>query len=428
MNLEEKNNEISDEKIEIVLLKAVINATISELKDKEFFVMKECSGFMHHQLEYPNIKYVTRFLSEEDKTQFESILKSMEDSTYKEYIRTLIMKVRYYNREVNDIILYPTADDVNDFANEVIFYNKGIDELIKEADNNIYAKYELCMRCLGMNMKETFYNTCVELAEKNHKKAIYQKAYCLINGIGTQLDREKAFEELYKLVEESKYTYTKAIALLGYLYETGFNNGERNEQKAIELYNKVCDIDSMAKYYLGKIYLYSIGIERDEKKGIKLLKESANMGYKDAIRLVTTHLVNKEFIKEKLDLDIECINDILVYFDEYGTEIEKIEISDENDKGEIILSIIEEEKIRNKFIITKNEENKYTALIDMTWLNKCLEEDLNELLNLSGIKEDKELNTENPKIVTAEYEELDEEMKKLDKKFEELFNEKYDKK
>ncbi len=82
------------------------------------------------------------------------------------------------------------------------------------------------------------------------------------------------------------------ITTFSFLAHADFLTGEKyyNERKYQDAFNELLPVaetgDFQAKYYVGRMYLYGLGIEQDEKKGLEHIQSSANDGYGEAQALL----------------------------------------------------------------------------------------------------------------------------------------------
>ena len=136
-----------------------------------------------------------------------SITDYMVDRTPREYINSAMLKLNYYYATIPGYHLMDLASerDVDELAYEIIYFNKGTDELKKESKANICAMNELCDRYYYSNLYNEAFDLANEISLKGHKKAIYTKILCTYLGNGTQKNEEEAFNELNKYVDEHVY-------------------------------------------------------------------------------------------------------------------------------------------------------------------------------------------------------------------------------
>jgi TPR repeat protein len=194
-----------------------------------------------------------------------------------------------------------------------------IDELIndysKMANNGkeerVRKKYVLdYMNNHRINLQE-IYNWL--LNNQNGSNYIYFLGYFNCNGIGTNINKQKALELYQKAVElknnVAQYNlakmyligdgvdqnhikalelaknlaekgYLAGINMLGYCYDCGFGTNV-NTQKALELYQKAANSGNIvAQYNIALMYEYGKGIGKDVNQAIYWYKKSAEQGDK----------------------------------------------------------------------------------------------------------------------------------------------------
>ena len=247
----------------------IMDNPLQLLKDELYNIDKNLTA---SDYDFNGVDLVKNFDENEKCQQFENCYRYMDKQEYIEYIKSLIIKISYYLRNVNCTILDPTDSDINDIANEVLCVNKGLDELKKEAPTNIYARYEIVDRCFNTDLnRDDFYKLSCELADLGHKNSIVDKAWCTYYGMGVDDNAEEAIQILVDLLKESRLS--RAIDLLATIYE---ENGKIDQAK--NLFSQIADIDSKAKFHLGNIYMQEYEATKDITKkyeAIKLIEEAA---------------------------------------------------------------------------------------------------------------------------------------------------------
>lgn len=201
---------------------------------------------------------------------------------YIQVIESAMQKIGYFDKTTKGMPLMDLSSEksVEDLAYEILYYNKGIDELKKEINVNVYAKYELARRYECAEMYDKAYEFYEELAQNGFIKGIIREAICLFYGKGIEKSCKRAYELLKSVMDKS--AYSSAIFLLGKMYYTG-QGTEINYHEAFELFSEISNWNIEAKYYLAEMYLQGNGIEKDEKKGIELMKDAARNGSSKAI-------------------------------------------------------------------------------------------------------------------------------------------------
>ncbi|EXX66850.1 uncharacterized protein OCT59_023636 [Rhizophagus irregularis] len=161
-----------------------------------------------------------------------------------------------------------------------------------------------------INLREIYYYL---INNQNDSNSIYLLGYFNFNGIGTNINKQKALKLYQKAVklennvaqyslakmyldgdgvnknnfmvfelskELAKKGYSVGINGLGYCYDFGVGTYV-NKEKAVELYQKAAKLgNSIAQYNVAWMYEYGKGIKKDVTQAIYWYKKSAEQGYK----------------------------------------------------------------------------------------------------------------------------------------------------
>ncbi|EXX73868.1 hypothetical protein RirG_056420 [Rhizophagus irregularis DAOM 197198w] len=120
-------------------------------------------------------------------------------------------------------------------------------------------------------LKSPTFESFQKAADLGNSYGINHLGYCYENGIGIDIDYQKAFK-LYQKVADLGNPF--GINNLGYCYKNGF---------AFELYQKAADLgNSLAQYNLATMYEYEEGIIKNIDKAIYWYKKSAEQGVQEA--------------------------------------------------------------------------------------------------------------------------------------------------
>ncbi|GES88019.1 kinase-like domain-containing protein [Rhizophagus clarus] len=128
------------------------------------------------------------------------------------------------------------------------------------------------------------YNTMVDEIINLPNKEM-SLGYCYENGIGTDIDKKKAFELCQKAADlgnshgiATDLGNAAGINSLGYCYENGIGT-DIDKKKAFELYQKTADLGNAAGINnLGVCYLYGIGTNIDKNKAFEFFQKAADLG------------------------------------------------------------------------------------------------------------------------------------------------------
>lgn len=136
--------------------------------------------------------------------------------------------------------------------------------------------------------QEKAFELFVKAAEQGHDKAQFEVAQRYYYGYGTNVsDHAKAFELFKKSAEQGN---TKSQLMLGMMYGKGEAPEGKDYGKAAFWLEKAKDDNEfpIGKAFLGMMYLQGQGVEQDQVKGLRLLKEAAALGDPTAIQALKT--------------------------------------------------------------------------------------------------------------------------------------------
>lgn len=206
----------------------------------------------------------------------------MDKETYIELANNTIAKINYFDEieKKHHLMNLGSEKDVEQLADEILYFNMGFDELKEMPIFNAPAMYELGNRYYYANLYDEAYKHFQYAAERSFKKAIYMKTLCMYNGEGVEKNQEQAFIDANELIKNEIHTGT--IALIGEMYYFG-NGTEQNYKKALECFEEVEKEEKVAQYFLGIMYLNGYGIEKNAEKGIEYIIKSAKRKCKQAI-------------------------------------------------------------------------------------------------------------------------------------------------
>ena len=178
--------------------------------------------------------------------------------------------------EYAEYLLGKTLLKGEDFA----FDGVKAEELLRRAidKGNKYAAYTLGKALLdGEKLKKNTADAVVFLkqsAEKGMLPAEYVYGKLLYQGELVEKDAEKALEYLERAAGKGN---PRAAYLAGKIRLT--EEGLTDTQKAIEYFEQAAkDGNAFAEYQLARIYLYGLGVERDEEKAMAYLHSAAEQG------------------------------------------------------------------------------------------------------------------------------------------------------
>ncbi len=272
---------------ELNVIKLAIYYVLATSEEEEITYLKDCISVLNNEIKIIE-KGETLFNVEPSEhiiNELSKKMKKLDSKDYKERIQKAIIKISYYNSIVEGYHLRNIASekDIDELSNEIIYFNKGLEELEKESKENKYAMYELGNRYYYSKEYAKAYEIYKNISEIGHKNSIYMMGVCIYNGEGIEKSEKKAFDILSNLVE--KEVHTKAGELLGEMYYYG-NGTKQNYEKAIENFKDVEIEESLAQYYLGEMYLNGYGLEKNIEKGLEYMIKAAKRKCKKAIDFI----------------------------------------------------------------------------------------------------------------------------------------------
>ncbi|UZO01302.1 uncharacterized protein OCT59_012403 [Rhizophagus irregularis] len=144
------------------------------------------------------------------------------------------------------------------------------------------------------------------LAKKDDVNAQFKLGYYYNEGIGTEINKSKAFE-LYSIAAEKGIKAQYNLAIL-YQYGEGIN---KDEKKAFELIeNLAAENDLDAQLQLGYYYYEGIGTEINKSKAFELSKVAAEKGNTDAQFILGTLYQIGEGVAKNEKKAFELIKDL----------------------------------------------------------------------------------------------------------------------
>ncbi|POG69185.1 kinase-like domain-containing protein [Rhizophagus irregularis DAOM 181602=DAOM 197198] len=159
-------------------------------------------------------------------------------------------------------------------------FENNFDTMVNEILTIIFNDYNEVIKRNVLNYLNNHNITLQEfnnllLDNQNNSNSLALLGECNLYGIGTDIDRKKAFESYQKAADLGN---SFGIICLGYCYRNGTGTDIDNK-KAFELYQKAADLgNSSAQYNLAFMYEYGKGIVKNIDKAIYWYKKSAEQG------------------------------------------------------------------------------------------------------------------------------------------------------
>lgn len=122
-------------------------------------------------------------------------------------------------------------------------------------------------------------NVLQPACEEGNQDAIHWMSVAYDNGLGVEMDYEKALEYLEILAE---YGYPELQCQLGFRYRD-INEGRMN-RKAVRWFTKAAKQGNLqAMWWLGDLYSGGLGVRHNDRKAFLWYKRAAEGGYEDAM-------------------------------------------------------------------------------------------------------------------------------------------------
>ena len=202
--MEERINE------ELNVIKLAIYYVLATSEEEQITYLEDCITVLNNEIKMME-KGETLFNVEPSEHIINELSKkiiNLNNKDYKERIKKAIIKISYYNSVVEGYHLRNIASekDIDELSNEIIYFNKGLEELEQESKENNYAMYELRNRYYYSKEYSKAYEIYKNISESGHKNSTYMMSVCIYNGEGVEKNEKKAFEILSNLVEKEVHT------------------------------------------------------------------------------------------------------------------------------------------------------------------------------------------------------------------------------
>lgn len=179
-------------------------------------------------------------------------------------------------------------------------------ELLKEGAE---AGIGLCLNALGAYYEGNDNIKAFECYQKSYKagccSGISNYARCYDEGIGTLVDKKRAFE-IYS--EGSERNNANCVRVLGWYHEYGeFVNA--SAETAFEYYKKAADLgSSQAMYRTAQCYINGEGVSVDNEAGIAMYERGARLRHGDCLTALGRIYIKGEIIEKNISKGFEYLN------------------------------------------------------------------------------------------------------------------------
>lgn len=171
-------------------------------------------------------------------------------------------------------------------------------ELLKEGAE---AGIGLCLNALGSYYKGYDNIKAFDYYQKSYKAGycigIYNYARCYDEGIGTLVDKKRAFELFSNGAETN---IADCVRALGWYHQYGkFVNA--SAEKAFEYYKKAADLgSSQALYRTAQCYINGEGVSVDNEAGIAMYERGARLQHGDCLTALAFAYIDGEIVDKDL--------------------------------------------------------------------------------------------------------------------------------
>ena len=153
-----------------------------------------------------------------------------------------------------------------------------------------------------------------EKAKKNFPLYFYYMGLCYYYGHGTNIDYKKAYEYF---LEGSNRDIYECYMYLGFIYYEG-NGATKNYRAAFDYFKKALDHGyTLSYHYLGLIYQKGYGVPKDEIKGFQMFKEGAEKGNDECVKDLARCYYNGTGCEHNIEKCYELIKDATDDYSEY---------------------------------------------------------------------------------------------------------------
>lgn len=181
-------------------------------------------------------------------------------------------------------------------------------ELIKEGAD---AGIGLCLNALGAyyegNDNIKAFNYYQKSYEVGYCSGILNYARCYDEGIGTLIDKKRAFDLFSEGAESNN---ADCVNALGWYYQYGkFVSTATPKETAFEYYKKAADLgSSKAMYRVGNRYINGDGVSVDNAAGIAMYELGALLRHGNCLTALGRAYINGEIIEKNIAKGLEYIH------------------------------------------------------------------------------------------------------------------------
>ncbi|EXX50597.1 uncharacterized protein OCT59_023634 [Rhizophagus irregularis] len=214
---------------------------------------------------------------------FEELNKGKEANVIKQQVLDYIYNQMIFKQQIYNWLIENQNDSnsiyllgyFNYYGIETKFNEHRAIELYKRAAELENKVAQLCLAEIYIEIDGNLsFKLSNKLANKEYAFGINNLGICYENGIGTNVNEEKAFEMYQKAADLGNVS---GINNLSWCYYEGIGT-DTNKQKVFELYQKAADLESLDGINsLGWCYEKGIGTNIDKQKAFELYQKAENL-------------------------------------------------------------------------------------------------------------------------------------------------------
>jgi TPR repeat protein len=192
----------------------------------------------------------------------------------------------------DSLYLVASEKDVSRLSYSIILRNKSLKEIKNLLDKELektnknqeilaILTNELCWKYRYGSKEDINFDEAIKgwkMIADYLTDAKYELAWCYFEGKGIKKDKEKAYNIFCEIMSKDIRAKFEVARL------NLFGEGTlKNENKAFNIFTEMkekvpYDMEKLICKYLGRMYLYGLGVAQDKKKGLELLEKAWNSG------------------------------------------------------------------------------------------------------------------------------------------------------
>ncbi|GBC10324.1 hypothetical protein RclHR1_09520009 [Rhizophagus clarus] len=251
------------------------------IKIKKYYKLKSRFSDIQQINEELSLDTIQNFDKIKEK-EIEPTIQNIHENIFEEDLSIVIDNlVNFYFKEINEGKDYNLRQQhILNYLNEHKINLQEINNWLLNNQNDSNSIYLLgYFNCNGIGIdvnKQKAFKLYEKAVELENKAAQFDFAIMHMQGKVVGKNHDKTFELSKKLAEKE---YPGGITLLGHCYDKGIGT-DTNLQKAFELYQKSADLGNICGINnLGCYYNHGVGTDINKQKAVELYQKAADSGY-----------------------------------------------------------------------------------------------------------------------------------------------------